>query len=117
MTVGLACERCQACHGATPAVTTAEQVELLAQLAPVWSVSEGHLRCTAPAAAFADAFQLATRIALLAEAAGHHPTLTVGWARLEVDLVTHAIGRLSRNDFRLAARIDAAAGWRPREAG
>ena len=47
-----------------------------------------------------------TRIALLAEAQGHHPELEIGWGRLVVRLSTHAVGGLSRNDFIMAARID-----------
>jgi 4a-hydroxytetrahydrobiopterin dehydratase len=46
-------------------------------------------------------------VARLAEAEGHHPDLRVGWGYLEVELTTHAIGGLSRNDFVLAAKIDA----------
>jgi 4a-hydroxytetrahydrobiopterin dehydratase len=49
---------------------------------------------------------MATRIALLAEAQGHHPELEVGWGRLVVRLSTHSVGGLSRNDFIMAARID-----------
>jgi pterin-4a-carbinolamine dehydratase len=52
------------------------------------------------------AFGLATRIALLAEAQGHHPELEVGWGRLVVRLTTHSVGGLSRNDIIMAARID-----------
>jgi 4a-hydroxytetrahydrobiopterin dehydratase len=33
--------------------------------------------------------------------------MTVGWGYLEIELSTHAIGGLSRNDFILAAEIDA----------
>ena len=42
----------------------------------------------------------------MAEAEGHHPDMLVGWGYLEIELSTHAIGGLSRNDFILAARID-----------
>jgi 4a-hydroxytetrahydrobiopterin dehydratase len=46
-------------------------------------------------------------VALVAEAEGHHPDMRVGWGYLEVELTTHAIHGLSRNDFILAAKIDA----------
>jgi len=59
---------------------------------------------------FARAFAFAGRIAALAEAEGHHPDLKVGWGYVEVELTTHAIGGLSRNDFILAAKIDELAG-------
>jgi len=38
-----------------------------------------NLTVTAPFKTFNAAFGLATRIALLAEAQGHHPELEVGW--------------------------------------
>ncbi len=55
---------------------------------------------------FRDAFGLATRIALLAEAEGHHPDMEVGWGRVGVSLSTHSVAGLSRNDFIMAAKID-----------
>ncbi len=56
---------------------------------------------------FVRAFGRATQAGLVAEAEGHHPEMTVGWGYLEIELSTHAIGGLSRNDFILAAKIDA----------
>jgi 4a-hydroxytetrahydrobiopterin dehydratase len=34
--------------------------------------------------------------------------MAVGWGRLEIELTTHAVKGLTRNDFILAAKIDAA---------
>ena len=59
---------------------------------------------------FNEAFGLATRVSLLAEAQGHHPELEVAWGRLGIRFSTHSIGGLSRNDFIIAARIDRLAG-------
>ena len=49
------------------------------------------------------------RIADLAEAANHHPDLDIRYNRLRVALTSHDSGGLTRRDFDLAARIDAAA--------
>ncbi len=76
------------------------------ELAPRWSVVDQHLRCRIRCPDFAAAMALATRVALLAEAEGHHPELTVAWGRLGVDLTTHVVHGLSRNDFIMAAKID-----------
>jgi 4a-hydroxytetrahydrobiopterin dehydratase len=46
------------------------------------------------------------RMANLAEEEGHHPVLHVFYARIVVELWTHAIGGLSENDFIMAAKID-----------
>jgi 4a-hydroxytetrahydrobiopterin dehydratase len=38
---------------------------------------------------------------------GHHPDLAVGFNKVTVTYLTHAIGGLSENDFICAAKIDA----------
>ncbi len=55
---------------------------------------------------FMGAMGFANRIADLAEEEGHHPTLTVSWGKLKVNLMTHKIKGLHENDFILAAKID-----------
>ena len=56
---------------------------------------------------FVEAMAFANKITPIAESEGHHPDLSIGWGRVEVELTTHAIGGLSENDFILAAKIDA----------
>jgi 4a-hydroxytetrahydrobiopterin dehydratase len=106
----LARERCANLRAGTPPLTTDEAGSLAAALAAEWQIAEGEIRREFTFRTFNAAFGLATRIALLAEAQGHHPELEVGWGRLVVRLSTHSIGGLSRNDFIMAARIDRLAG-------
>jgi 4a-hydroxytetrahydrobiopterin dehydratase len=48
------------------------------------------------------------RVCDLAEAEQHHPDLHLtGYRNVVVELMTHAIGGLSENDFILAAKVDA----------
>jgi 4a-hydroxytetrahydrobiopterin dehydratase len=54
---------------------------------------------------FREALRFANRIGDLAEAEGHHPDLLIRWGRVEVVLFTHAVSRLTKNDFVLAAKI------------
>ena len=107
---GLARERCAEIRDGTPTPTTAEAGSLAAGVAGEWQLDEGEIRREFTFKTFNAAFGLATRIALLAEAQGHHPELEVGWGRLVVRLSTHSVGGLSRNDFIMAARIDRLAG-------
>jgi 4a-hydroxytetrahydrobiopterin dehydratase len=79
---------------------------LAAGVASDWQIDKGEIRRELTFTTFNAAFGMATRIALLAEAQGHHPELEVGWGRLVVRLSTHSVGGLSRNDFIMAARID-----------
>ena len=56
---------------------------------------------------FAQAMAFVNRIAAVAEEEGHHPDFCVSWNRVKLELITHAIGGLSENDFIMAAKIDA----------
>jgi len=108
--MALAKERCEACTGATPTVAGAELDALRAELSPEWEVDGVRLRRRMRFGDFAAAFATATRVALIAQGEGHHPDMAVGWGRLEIELTTHAVKGLTRNDFILAAKIDAAVG-------
>jgi 4a-hydroxytetrahydrobiopterin dehydratase len=102
----LARERCAEIPSGTPPLTLDEAAPLAASVASEWRIENGEIRREFTFKSFNAAFGLATRIALLAEAQGHHPELEVGWGRLVVRLSTHSVGGLSRNDFIMAARID-----------
>jgi 4a-hydroxytetrahydrobiopterin dehydratase len=103
----LARERCQACHAGTPKVEGEELAQLRAEISDEWQVDDARLRRRFKFRDFVHAFSRASGVALIAEAEGHHPDMRVGWGYLEIELTTHAIGGLSRNDFILAAKIDA----------
>ncbi|HEX6492562.1 MAG TPA: 4a-hydroxytetrahydrobiopterin dehydratase [Candidatus Dormibacteraeota bacterium] len=108
--MALAKERCEACTGATPTVEGAELDAMRAELSPEWEVDGVRLRRRMRFGDFGAAFAFATRVAIIAEGEGHHPDMSVGWGRLEIELTTHAVKGLTRNDFILAAKVDAAAG-------
>lgn len=55
---------------------------------------------------FSEAFGFMTRVALLAERAGHHPDWSNSYNRVSISLTTHSAGGLTRNDVDLAAAID-----------
>ena len=102
----LARERPADIPAGTAPLTPPEAGTLAAGVAGEWQIDQGEIRREFTFKTFNAAFGMATRIALLAEAQGHHPELEVGWGRLVVRLSTHSVGGLSRNDFILAARID-----------
>jgi 4a-hydroxytetrahydrobiopterin dehydratase len=106
---GLLAERCVPCEGGVPKLAADEVAACLAEL-PAWSVSPDcvSIRREWTLADFRAAIKLANTIGALAERERHHPDLHLeGYRRLRVELTTHAIGGLSINDFRLAAKIDA----------
>ncbi len=56
---------------------------------------------------FKEALDFVNQIGEIAEEQGHHPDIELGWGRVVVKLATHKIHGLSKNDFILAARLDA----------
>jgi 4a-hydroxytetrahydrobiopterin dehydratase len=56
---------------------------------------------------FVAAIAFVDKLAVLAEAEGHHPDFCVHYNQIDVTLWTHAVSGLSENDFILAAKIDA----------
>lgn len=103
-------QHCEACHAGTPTLSPAEITAMRPEISAAWEIGADRLRRRLRGPDFGSVFALATRIALIAEQEGHHPDLSIGWGRLDVELTTHAAGGITRNDFILAAKIDAVAG-------
>jgi 4a-hydroxytetrahydrobiopterin dehydratase len=93
---------------ATP--LTADQIEALAQQLPAWSLVNGKLRRELRFADFVEAFGFMSRVALVAEAMGHHPEWSNVWNRVVIELTTHDTGGLSNLDVQLAQRINTLVG-------
>lgn len=108
----LANERCTACRSDSPRVTEAEIQELISQI-PKWvlvrrdNIPTLERRFDFPD--FAQALLFTNQVGALAEAEGHHPAILLEWGQVTVTLWTHAIRDLHRNDFVMAAKIDALA--------
>lgn len=56
---------------------------------------------------FSEAFAFMTRVALIAEKAGHHPDWSNTYNRVSIRLSTHDAGGVTDKDIGLATRIDA----------
>ena len=105
----LGSERCEPCHGGTPALTRPEAEALLAQISDRWQISDDAQTLAREIVFkdFAQAMAFLNRLAEVAESEGHHPDFYLhGWNNVRVTLSTHAIGGLSRNDFLVAAKLD-----------
>ncbi len=75
---------------------------------PAWRLVEGHpaLERTFLFDSFPAAVAFVTRVAFLAEAAGHHPDVDVRFRRVRLVLSTHEAKGVTRRDLDLAAAID-----------
>ena len=104
--VALAKMKCGPCKGGVPALSPDEIAPLAAQT-PGWEIANGHhLHRLVRTRDFAESLALANRIGAIAEKAGHHPDLLVAWGRVGIEIFTHMIDGLTRNDFILAAKIN-----------
>ncbi len=55
---------------------------------------------------FSEAFAFMTRVALLAQAADHHPEWSNVYNKVSITLTTHKAGGVTEKDAALAAEID-----------
>ena len=78
----------------------------LGSMVPGWTRGDGRLTRSYDFADFNESFGFVARVALLAEAEGHHPDVFVSWSRVELTFWTHTAGGLTRNDFIMAAKVD-----------
>jgi 4a-hydroxytetrahydrobiopterin dehydratase len=72
-----------------------------------WERSGDSIVTTVVLADFKDAMVFVNRIAELAEAADHHPDITIRWNKVTLTLSTHSAGGLTEKDFDLARQISA----------
>jgi 4a-hydroxytetrahydrobiopterin dehydratase len=91
----------------------AEIEDKLEQELPAWSLEDGEIIRTYETGSWRLTLMLANAIGFAAEAAFHHPELTLGYAQLTVRLTSHDAGGITERDFTLAARIEALATWQP----
>lgn len=102
----LAKETCQPCRAGTPPLSPADAKALAAQV-PAWTLADKSLTREFVMKDFSAAVAFLSEIAKVADAQDHHPDVHLtGYRKLRLELSTHSIGGLSRNDFILAARID-----------
>ncbi len=84
---------------------------------PGWFFQDGWIRRNYKTDGWPTTLMLVNTIGYLAEAAYHHPDLSVTWAKVTVKLSTHSAGGITDKDFALARQIEAVALWRPAEGG
>jgi len=96
--------------------TEPEVLERLKELAG-WDLRDGWLRRKYRTPGWSHTLMLANAIAYLAEAAYHHPDLSLGYAEITVKLQTHRVHGITDNDFELAKKIHEVVTWKPPPGG
>ena len=91
----------------------AEVEERLKEQLPSWTQAEGWLRRKYKTSGWKGTLMVVNTIGHLAEAAWHHPDLTVSYAFVNVKLMNHAAKGITDKDFALARKIEEVVMWQP----
>jgi 4a-hydroxytetrahydrobiopterin dehydratase len=100
-------KHCLPCEGEVPPLSKKEVREYRPHV-PLWTVARTGKRIvrTFMFADFKETMLFVRAVAKIAEREGHHPDIHVSYGKVRIELSTHAVGALSKNDFILAAKID-----------
>ena len=93
-------------------LSNAQITEALSELSG-WYHEDGTIRRVYETEGWPTTLMLVNAIGYCAEAADHHPDLTVSWGRVVVALSTHSAKGITGKDFELARKFDEIALWRP----
>ncbi len=85
---------------------TSEQINLKLTEIPGWKIQDSKLYREFTFVDFVEAFGFMSRVALLAETAGHHPEWFNVYNTVRIDLTTHDVGGISQADVDLATKIN-----------
>lgn len=99
---------CVPCEVGAPTVTP-EELEKYGKEVPEWEVYEEKkkIKREFEFENFRKSIDFVNKVADLAEHEGHHPNIYVyDFKKVRLELWTHKIGGLHRNDFVMAAKID-----------
>lgn len=97
--------------------STDEIMNRLASELPHWSYEDGWIRRKFKTSGWKATLMVVNTVGHLAEAAWHHPDLTVSYAFVIVKLVTHTAKGITDKDFELARKIEDVIGWQPGKQG
>lgn len=89
----------------------------LAAVLPHWHLEDGWIRRKYKTSGWKATLMVVNTIGHLAEAAWHHPDLTVSYAFVIVKLVTHSAKGITDKDFALAMKIEDVVCWQPGKDG
>ena len=59
---------------------------------------------------FLEAMEFVNRIAVVAEAANHHPDIVINYNKVTLSLVSHDSGGITQRDIRMAGKINEVVG-------
>ncbi len=98
----------------TDEVYSTEEIDArLSEELPNWAFKDGWIRRKYKTSGWKGTLMVVNTVGHLAEAAWHHPDLTVSYAFVNVKLVNHAAKGITDKDFELAKKIEEVVMWQP----
>lgn len=102
-------KKCVVCEGGVGKLSDELVGDLLKQVKG-WGVTGGVLRREFRFKNFHEVMAFVNAVAWVSHREDHHPDMEVGYNRVGVSYVTHAVGGLTENDFICAAKVGALLG-------
>ena len=101
-------QKCVPCEGGIPPLDDKKEEEYLKQVEGWSLIREGihRIRKEFYFDNFVKSIEFVNKVADIAEGEGHHPDVYIYYDEVVLELHTHAIKGLHKNDFILAAKID-----------
>ena len=87
-----------------------QEIKKKLQTLPGWKYRRGMITKTYQAASFNRGIGFVVQMAMLADAADHHPDINIRYNAVEVRLATHSANGITAKDFALAAKFETAFG-------
>ena len=94
-----------------------EVTAILQKELPHWYLEDGWIRRKYKTSGWKSTLMVVNTVGHLAEAAWHHPDLTVSYAFVIVKLTTHSARGITDKDFALAKKIEEVIQWQPGKEG
>lgn len=100
-------KKCIPCEGGVDPLSS-EGIEAFMNIVPGWVLVEAgdRIKREFKFKDFIESMAFVNKVAEIAESEGHHPDIHIFYNKVNLELYTHAIGRLHENDFIVAAKIN-----------
>ena len=105
----LADQKCPPCDEGGAALAGQDLENLQRELGKGWKVVNAHhLEKEFTFKDFRQALTFTNKIGEIAEQVGHHPDIFLTWGKVRLQIFTHKVIGLTKNDFVLAAKFEKA---------
>ena len=101
-------QKCVPCEGGIAPLSEDKENEYLKEIKD-WTLERKdvhHIKKEFLLKNFLKAIEFVNKVAEIAENEGHHPNIYIYYNKVDIEIYTHAIKGLHKNDFILAAKID-----------